>query len=152
MKPNEQTKEEKMAFTKGSPLAAAMLPLTLCLLLAAGCATNGQKKPSPTGCQAQIDWQVTPDAEITQFDCSQGTYKDRPALIFDATLKNVTDAPKRYRINIFLLDQDKAAGYLVPRKGNPPEVAPGQSETVQVPFINTTEMSKEILVVVKPLG
>lgn len=141
-----------MAFIKGRALATALLPLTLCLLLAAGCATTGQEKPAAMGCQAPIEWQVTPDAEITQFDCSQGTYKDKPALLFDATIKNVTDAPKRYRINIFLLDQDKAAGYLVPRKGNPPEVAPGQSETVKIPFINTTEMSKEILVVVKPLG
>jgi hypothetical protein len=123
----------------------------LCLLLPTGCAPTGRKSEPVAGCQAQIAWQITPGAEITQFDCRLAAFGAHLALIFDVTIRNVADVPRGYRINIFLLDQDKAAGYRVPRQGNPPEVAPGQSATVQIPFIAITQIPGELLVVVKPL-
>jgi hypothetical protein len=69
-------------------------------------------------------------------------------LIFTVGLQNPTDKPLRYRLNIWLEDMSKAAGHYVPRKGKPPVVAPGKTETVKIPFIKTNEMSKDILVVV----
>lgn len=123
------------------------LALALCL---AGCATKGA--PAKSDCKADIEWQVTPEAEITQFECQVGAYQKAPALVFTVGIKNVSDKPLRYRLNIFLLDKDKAAGYLVPRTGKPPVLAPGKGETVKVPFVKTADPAKKILVVVKTVG
>jgi hypothetical protein len=47
---------------------------------------------------------------------------------------------------------DKAAGHLVPRKGKPPVLQPGQSAVVKIPFIGTDKESKKILVIVKTIS
>lgn len=104
-----------------------------------------------SGCQAEIEWEVTPEAKVENLACELGKHKKDPALIFTADITNTTDRPLRFRVNIFLLDMDKGAGHLVPRKGKPPVVEPGKTETVKIPFIKTNKMSKKILVIVKTL-
>lgn len=131
---------------KGSLLVVLVLGLTWTLWFT-GCATPA--KPGRIGCDADIAWQVPPEAQITQFDCEVGKHKGNPALIFTVGLQNVGDKPARYRLSIFLLDMDKAAGHLIPRSGKPPVLQPGKTETVKIPFIKMTETSKKILVVVK---
>lgn len=130
-------------------LAIGILTL-VCPLSATASETKGA--PEVVACDARIEWQVAPEARITSFECALGNHKGKPALIFKAGVQNVTDRALRYRLNIFLMDMDKAAGHLIPRKGKPPALKPGAAQTVKVPFILTTEMSKEIMVVVKPLG
>ncbi|MBN2124061.1 MAG: hypothetical protein JW821_07195 [Deltaproteobacteria bacterium] len=130
---------------------SAVLTLLLALLVLAGCATQG--KPSvKTACDADIEWQIAPEAEITQFDCKIGTYQKEPALVFTTGVKNISDKPLRFRLNIFLLDMDKGAGHLVPHKGKPPVLEPGKVGTVEVPFSKTSALAKKILVVVKTVG
>ncbi len=129
---------------------AILLSVMLSFLFFAGYAMAGA--PEKVDCQAEIEWDLTSEVSITNFGCKTGEHKKDPALIFTAELKNVSDKPLRYRINIFLLDMDKAAGHLVPRKGKPPVVEPGKSETVTIPFIKTSELSKKILVIVKTMG
>ncbi len=111
-----------------------------------GCATA----PPPSNVKAvncdtaKIEWEVAPEAEISDFSCALGKKGMDPALNFTVALKNISDRPLRFRVNIFLLDIDKAAGHLVPRKGKPPHVAAGESQTVTIPFIKTTAMSRKI--------
>ncbi len=112
----------------------------------------GESAPEKTNCDAEITWEVAAEAKLTQFDCALGEHGGQPALIFTAGLINPTDKPLRYRINIFLEDMDKAAGHLVPRKGKPPEIAPGEAATVKIPFIGTDKESKKVLVVVRTIG
>jgi len=130
-------------------LKKAIPILILCLTLAAwfaGCAGKGA--PEKTNCDANIKWDVTDEAKLTQFDCALGKHAGEPSLIFTVGLQNPTDKPLRYRLNILLEDMDKAAGHYVPRTGKPPAVAPGKTETVKIPFMKTDKMSKNILVVV----
>jgi hypothetical protein len=47
---------------------------------------------------------------------------------------------------------DKAAGHYVPRKGKPPVVNPGKTETVKIPFIGTDKMAKKVLVKVTTMS
>jgi hypothetical protein len=103
------------------------------------------------GCKAEIEWQVAPEAEIVQFDCDLGDHKGTPSLIFKAGIKNTSDKPLRFRLNVFLLDSDKAVGHLVPAKGDPPVVAAGKTETVTVPAIGVEAVSQKLLVIVKPI-
>ena len=112
----------------------------------------GESAPEKTNCDAEIAWDVVKGAKLTQFDCALGKHGGQPALIYTVGLMNATDKPLRYRINIFLEDMDKAAGHLVPRKGKPPEIAPGEAATVKIPFIGTDKESKKILVVVKTIS
>ena len=112
----------------------------------------GEGAPEKTNCDADIMWEVVAEAKLTQFDCALGEHGGQPALIFTVGLMNPTDKPLRYRINIFLEDMDKAAGHLVPRKGKPPEIAPGEAATVKIPFIGTDKESKKILVIVKTIS
>ena len=100
----------------------------------------------------KITWEVAKQAEISNFSCKLDKFGMDPALIFTLDLKNVTDEELRYRVNIFLEDMDKAAGHLVPRKGKPPVVKPGQIAKVKIPFIKTETLSEKVLVVVKAMG
>jgi hypothetical protein len=112
-----------------------------------GCATPA--KPAKIVCDADITWQMTPEAQITRFDCEVGKYKGNPALIFTVGVKNIGEKPARYRLHIFLMDMAKAAGHLIPRKGKPPVLEPGEAGTIKIPFIKTAVVSRRILVVVK---
>ena len=141
-----------MKLIKNASVRAA---LALCLVVALGligCAGTGKGAPETSNCDANISWDVAKEAKLTQFDCAVGTHGGQPALIFTVGLMNAADNPYRYRVNIFLEDMDKASGHLVPRKGSPPVVAPGKSETVKIPFIGTDKASKKILVIVKTLS
>jgi len=138
---------------KRPPLVSSLtilLMLMVFLFSSVGCATKG-KPPVEAKCPADIEWQVAPQAQITQFECAMGTHEKEAALIFKVGIKNVTDKPLRYRLNIFLEDMHKGSGSLIPVKGNPPVLEPGKVEMVTVPFIKTTEMSKNVSVVVKTM-
>jgi hypothetical protein len=126
--------------------------LILCLALGfwlAGCASSGKGAPETTNCDAKIKWEVTDQVKLTQFDCEVGKHGGEDSLIFTVGLENPTEAPRRYRLNIWLEDMSKAAGHYVPRKGKPPVVEPGKSTTVKIPFIKTDKLSRDILVVVR---
>jgi len=133
--------------------ASLMSVLVVCLIAAfwlVGCAGKGA--PEKTNCDAKISWEVAKEAKLTQFDCALGQSGGQPALIFTVGLENASDKPQRYRVNIFLEDMDKGFGHLVPRKGSPPVLEPGKSETVKIPFIGTDKESKKILVIVKTIS
>ncbi len=142
-----------MTATRRFPWVAIVV---VCLVgaLLPGCA--GQPKSQPPGlevkCPAEIAWQITPEAQVTEFACALGDFADKPALNITLGVKNVADKPLRFRANIFLLDLDKAVGQLLPLKGKPPVIEPGKVETAKLPFMDTDAMSKKMLVVVKTLS
>ncbi len=131
-------------------LMVVMLGLMTALI---GCATAPPANVKAVACDvSKVEWDVAPEAELSEFACSMGKQGVDPALIFTAALKNVSDRPLRFRVNIFLLDMDKANGHLVPRKGKPPVVQPGATEKAKIPFIKTTTMPKKMMVRVVPMS
>jgi hypothetical protein len=102
--------------------------------------------------KANIEWQVVKEAEVTQFDFEKGTYEKDPAVVFTVGLKNASDKPQRFRLNVFLTETNKGVGSLVPDKGSPPLLEAGQTATVTLPVPKTSELPKDILVVVTPAG
>jgi hypothetical protein len=130
------------------------LAASFAVLIWYGCATA----PPPDNVKAidcagaRIQWEVAPEAEIVHFACTLGTHEGDPSLIYTIQLKNVTDKAHRFRLAVFLLDMDKAVAYLVPTKGKPPQLAPGEEATIKIPFMKTTIMSKKILVRVVPMS
>jgi hypothetical protein len=124
--------------------------LTLSGTLLWNCA--GTKKADKVTCDGNIEWDICKSAEITSFACELGSFKKKPALVYTVSVKNTCTVPHRYRLNIFLLDQDKAAGFLVPRKGKPPVVKPGETVTVKIPFFKATKTSNKMMVILKTIG
>jgi hypothetical protein len=131
-----------------------MLAIAAIALVAGGCASY----PVPKNVQnvqcatKKIQWEVAPEAEIANFNCQVGTHEGAPTLIITMDVKNVTDKPLRYKAQVFLEDMDKAYGALVPAKGKPPVVAPGESSSVKLPFVKTDVLSNDMMVVVKTMS
>ncbi len=102
------------------------------------CMGKQAKKPSPTTAQVpcmspeKLVTKIVPDAKLLEFGCYFGKYKKVDSLFFKLTVKNVSNTPKRFRVNIFL-DNGKAVGGLIPRKGKPPVLKPGEAKTVKYP-------------------
>jgi hypothetical protein len=136
------------------PVAVAGLAVLSALLIWSGCATA----PPPANVKmvecigSKIQWEVAPEAEIVSFACAFGTHAGDPSLIYTVKLKNKAAKAYRFRLGIYLLDMDKAVAYLVPTKGKPPQLAPGEEAIVKIPFMKTTVMSKRTLVRVVPMS
>ena len=134
--------------------AAGGLAVLSALLIWSGCATApppaNVKMVECTG--AKFQWDVAPEAEIVNFACEMGTHDGDPSLNYTIKLKNVADKAYRFRLGVYLLDMDKAVAYLVPTKGKPPQLAPGEEATVKIPFMKTAAMSKKTLVRVVPMS
>jgi hypothetical protein len=150
----EQKNKEGSMHWKRFPGRLSLALAGLWLLLAVvGCAGGPPANVKMVTCPVEkIEWDVAKSAEISEFGCEMGKKGMDPALIFTVGVKNVAAQPQRFRVNIFLLDVDKAAGHLVPRKGKPPQVAAGETKTVKIPFIKTTDMLGKIHVRVAPLS
>lgn len=148
-----------MHYLKGKMNHATLILTFSCLMfLLTSCLGSTCKFPGDSqnlDCDAKIQWDVCEEAELTAFSCELAQYEGKDSLIFTVGIKNISDKPLRYRLNIFLDDLDKGFGALVPRKskvkGEPAAIEPGQSETVTVPFIKTNERSKKISVFVETM-
>ncbi len=128
------------------------------LLFVWGCTGTQVSAPQNVKCPAKITWNVVPEAQVTSFECMKTTYKKKPAIAFVIGLKNVSDKPQRFKVHVFLLDENKAVGGKVPRKGKKdkktgkkgkPILQPGQSVSVKYPVAKTTELPKSLNVVVE---
>lgn len=143
-----------MQGSKLSGTAARWLAVLSTLLIWCGCASA----PPPSNVKmidcpgAKIQWEVAPEAEIVHFACALGIHEGDPSLIYTIQLKNVSDTAHRFRLMVHLLDMNKAVAYLVPTKGKPPQLAPGEETTIKIPFMKTTAMSKKTLVRVVPMS
>jgi hypothetical protein len=126
--------------------------VTLTLLIVAGCAGTKYIPKGKVACPADIAWNVVPQADITSFSCTVTEFKKKPAVVFKVGVKNVSDKSQRFRVQIFLLEEGKAVGHLVPRKGKPPLLKPGQEKVVTCPVIKATQLPKKLEVVVKTIS
>ena len=135
-----------------------MVILMVCTLALVGCATSSSTatstaaSPSLSCAEAgSIDAQVTAEAEVIGFDCSFKDYKGIKSLHFDVKLKNVSSADQRYRVNLFL-DNGKAVGGLLPRKGKPPVVKPGEEVSFSYPLKGMAEKAGNVTLLVKTVS
>ncbi len=132
------------------------LAVVMILLFAAAAMAGCAELPKMTGpaapsCSAKAKYEIAYQAEVVKVDCLIKKYKGVPSLYFEVTLKNTGAQAYRYRVNIFL-PNGKAVGGLVPRKGKPPVVKPGQVVTVKYPFKGLATKPKSFELIVKTLG
>jgi hypothetical protein len=143
-----------MKQARGVILIAA-LTAAVCLFLgmpgAAGQAA--QADPATFACapEGKHFGEFCPEVQVTEFYCFFAPYKKVKSLHFKVTLKNVSQEPQRYRVNIFL-DNGKAVGGLVPRKVKKGLVEPGKTASFTYPIKGMDSKPGSVTVLVKTVG
>ena len=125
----------------------------LACLVGAGCA-GPKPKPGeifPCAADSKIEKNIAPEAELTDFSCMLKNWEGSDTLHFNVALKNVSDQPQRYRVNIFL-DNGKAVGGLIPRKTKDGLVEPGQTASFVYPVSGMVSGPKSIMLMVKTMS
>jgi hypothetical protein len=65
-------------------------------------------------------------------------------------VKNLSDKPQRYKVNIFL-DNGKAVGGLIPRKTAKGLVEPGKTASFVYPVQGVTRQPKEVILKIRAI-
>jgi hypothetical protein len=121
--------------------------------LVAGCA-GPKPKPGelfPCAADSKIEKSIAPEAELTDFSCVLKKWEGSDTLHFNVALKNVSDQPQRYKVNIFL-DNGKAVGGLIPQKTAKGLVEPGQTASFVYPVKGMDCGPKSIDLIVKTMS
>ena len=137
-----------MKVSKGIATCLAVI-LMIAGLVFTGCAS--QKAPAvppgtPFECVAQgnLEKSIVPEAELVEFSCMFKKWEGADTLHFTVGVKNVSDQPQRFRVNIFL-DNGKAVGGLIPRKTKKGLVEPGQIGSFVYPVSGMPDKPKSIM-------
>ena len=103
-------------------------------------------------CDSEISWEVAKEAEITSFKCYMDMYEKKyESIHYTIGVKNISDKPQRYRVNIFI-PEGRAVGGLLPRTGKPPVVKPGEEATFTYPMKDFKQIPKQIDVIVRTIA
>ncbi len=135
-------------------LAAACLVLTGCMVAATEVAVKKPAKTKATvACapKGKLVRAITPDAKLVAFKCFFKPYKKVKSLHFMVKLRNVSDQPQRFRVNIFLAD-GRAVGGLVPRKTKKGLIKPGAEASFTYPVKGLATPPTGVTLIVKTMG
>ena len=129
------------------------ISIVLVCLVCVGCA-GPKPKPGevfPCAADSKIEKTIAPEAELTDFSCILKKWEGSDTLHFNVTLKNVSNQPQRYKVNIFM-DNGKAVGGLIPRKTSKGLVEPGQTASFVYPVSGMDCGPKSIVLMVKTMS
>ncbi len=137
-----------------SAVAALLVALTVsaCLLLA-GCAGKRYSPgtaPDSFPCVPadKLEKDIAPEAALESLTCSFKKYEGKDTLLLTVAVKNVSDQPQRFRVNLFM-DNGKAVGGLIPRTTKNGLVEPGQSKSFDYPVVDMPQSPKAMTLIIK---
>lgn len=124
--------------------------------LLAGCAGKGYSPgtaPESFPCvpESKLEKQIAPEAELENLSCSFKTYEGKDTLHFSVAVKNVSQQPQRYRVNLFM-DNGKAVGGLIPRTTKGGLVEPGKSMSFDYPVVDMPFSPKAMTLIIKTVS
>lgn len=121
--------------------------------LGLGCAGMTYKPSGPVACNTKIKWDVAKEADITFLNCGIKEYSGwkKSVLHFEVGVKNKSDQPQRFRVQIMLPEEGVAGGGLLPASGKPPVLEPGKEAKGTYP-VNVERVPKKVNVVVKTIS
>ena len=102
---------------------------------------------APSG---KIEKEITATAQLEEFSCFFKRWEGKNTLHFKVGVKNVSDKPQRYRVNIFL-DNGKAVGGLIPRKTKKGLVKPGETASFVYPVSDMESKPVSITLMIKSM-
>jgi hypothetical protein len=142
----------KMKKSAGGAVLLAALMVSACLLFA-GCAGKGYTPgtaPDSFPCvpESKLEKDIAPEAALESLSCSFKKYEGKDTLHLTVAVKNVSDTPQRYRVNLFM-DNGKAVGGLIPRTTKKGLVEPGQSQSFDYPVVDMPQSPKAMTLIIK---
>ena len=140
---------------KKSPGVAALLVAVIaaaCLFFT-GCAGKGYTPgtaPDSFPCvpESKLEKDIVPEAALENLSCYFKNYEGKDTLHLKVAVKNVSDKPQRYRVNIFM-DNGKAVGGLIPRTTKKGLVEQGQSMSFDYPVVDMPQSPKTMTLIIK---
>lgn len=140
-----------MKLTRGV-ITILVITLAVSGLVLTGCAGSKQQltaetMPDTFPCvdeDGKIDKMIADEVELDEFSCSVKKWEGAETLHFNVGVKNISNTPQRYRVNIFL-DNGKAVGGLIPRKTKKGLVEPGQTASFTYPVKGVSVKPDEII-------
>jgi hypothetical protein len=129
----------------------ASVVLAIAIFGLGGCATT-DAGVNEAAFEQNIQYEVTPSAEIAQIAYCIKPYKGTDRLHMSITVKNKAAETKRFRVNIFLPDGTSAGG-LYPRKvkGDVTGVPAGEEHTREFPMLYN-QLPSGFTILIKELG
>jgi len=125
------------------------------LLVLASCAGGLTPKNAPAAfpCVSadKLETMISPEAELVDLSCSFKKWEGAQTLHFKVTVKNVSDQPQRYKVNIFL-DNGKAVGGLIPRTTKKGLLNPGQTASFVYPVKGMDHQAKSVMLRIITMG
>jgi len=114
---------------------------------------NGLAQEDSFACAPRVilDADTAGKVMLEDFSCFFKQWKGSDELHFKVGIKNISDSPQRYRVNIFL-DNGKAVGGLIPRKTKKGLVQPGKSASFVYPVRAMNGKPKGITLIIKTMG
>jgi hypothetical protein len=149
-----QTKEGKMKQFKWVSIWLTLIAVAAVLAIT-GCAGKGytpENAPSEFLCAVDnnVDIDVAGEAELADFACSYKKWAGAVTLHIKVAVKNLSDKPQRYKVNIFL-DNGKGVGGLIPRKTAKGLVEPGKTASFVYPVQGVTQQPKEVILKIRAM-
>jgi len=127
----------------------------LALLALESCAGGLTPKNAPAAfpCVSpdKLETMISPEAELVDLSCSFKKWEGAETLHFKVAVKNVSDQPQRYKVDIFL-DNDKAVGGLIPRTTKKGLLKPGQTASFVYPVKGMDHQAKTIMLRIITMG
>ena len=125
-------------------------------LLLTGCAGKGYTPgtaPESFPCvpDSKLEKDIAPEAALEDLSCSFNKYEGKDTLHFNVAVKNVSDKPQRYRVNLFM-DNGKAVGGLIPRTTKGGLVEPGKSMSFKYPVVDMPVSPKAMTLIIKTVS
>jgi len=112
----------------------------VCLTLGAGmgAAASAAEKTFACAPEDKVSKDISAEAQLERLSCFFKKFEGSDVIHFKVAVKNISDKPQRYRVQIFL-DNGKAVGGLIPRKTKKGLIQPGQTATFVYPVGGMTD-------------
>ncbi len=99
----------------------------------------------------KLEKTVAPEAELMEFSCFFKEWEGAKVLHFRIEVKNVSDQPQRFKVNIFL-DNNQAVGGLLPRKIKKGLIEPGKTAKFDYPVGRMTEKPGGVNLIIRTMS
>jgi hypothetical protein len=98
--------------------------------------------------ESKLEKDIVPEAALESLSCYFKKYEGKDTLHLKVAVKNVSDKPQRFRVNLFM-DNGKAVGGLIPSTTKEGLVEPGQSKSFDYPVIDMPQSPKAMKLIIK---
>jgi hypothetical protein len=123
------------------------------LALAGATETIAQDSSGSSPCVAENNMEkvIAPEAWLEDLTCMFKRFEGMNTLHFKVAVKNISDKPQRFRVQIFL-DNGKAVGGLIPRRVKDGLVEPGKTASFVYPVAAMPQKPHSIILKIGTAG